>query len=131
MIGVEVVKALRLQADKLVVGALLGAEALGVYFFAFNAGLGLANSFAAAFSIVLLPAPLPAPPIGMARCAGLCCLAGFHRPGGCSAGLRRALLRAARVRTGLGGGDRHRLDPMHGCDTRPRLGGGGAVASGA
>lgn len=55
VLGVEVVKALRLQADKLIVGALLGAEALGLYFMAFNAGLGLANSFAQAFSVALFP----------------------------------------------------------------------------
>lgn len=55
IIGVEVLKAVRLQADKLVIGALLGAEALGVWFFAVNAGFGLATSLATAFSIVLFP----------------------------------------------------------------------------
>lgn len=55
VLGVEVVKALRLQADKLVIGALLGAETLGLYFLAFNAGLGLASSFSIAFSTVLFP----------------------------------------------------------------------------
>lgn len=55
VLGVEVVKALRLQADKLVIGALAGAEVLGAYFLAFNAGLGLANSFSVAFSTVLFP----------------------------------------------------------------------------
>ncbi len=55
VLGVELFKALRLQADKLVVGMLLGAELLGQYFMAFNAGLGLASSFAAAFSTVLYP----------------------------------------------------------------------------
>ena len=55
ILGVEIVKALRFQADKLIIGALLGAEALGLYFFAFNAGLGLATSFSQAFSIVLFP----------------------------------------------------------------------------
>ncbi|MDW4498535.1 oligosaccharide flippase family protein [Sulfitobacter sp. D35] len=55
ILGVEIVKAMRQQADKLVVGALMGAEALGVYFLAFNAGLGLANSFAQAFSVALFP----------------------------------------------------------------------------
>lgn len=55
VLGVELVKALRLQADKLVVGALMGAEALGLYFMAFNAGLSLSNSFAQAFSTVLFP----------------------------------------------------------------------------
>lgn len=55
VIGIELVKALRLHADKLVIGGLLGAEALGLYFFAFNAGLGLATSVSQAFSVVLLP----------------------------------------------------------------------------
>lgn len=61
VLGVEVVKALRLQADKLVVGALMGAEALGLYFMAFNAGLGLATSFVQAFSVVLFPHLVTAP----------------------------------------------------------------------
>ncbi len=55
VIGIEVVKALRLHADKLVIGGLLGPEALGLYFFASGAGLGLATSVSQAFSIVLLP----------------------------------------------------------------------------
>ncbi|MEC7762638.1 MAG: oligosaccharide flippase family protein [Pseudomonadota bacterium] len=55
VLGVELVKALRLHADKLLVGALLGPEALGLYFMAFNAGLGLANSFSFAFASVLFP----------------------------------------------------------------------------
>lgn len=55
VLGVEIVKAMRLQADKLVVGLLLGAEALGLYFMAFNAGLSLATSFSVAFSTVVFP----------------------------------------------------------------------------
>ncbi|WP_428926212.1 oligosaccharide flippase family protein [Marinibacterium sp. SX1] len=55
VLGVEIVRALRLQADKLVIGALLGAEALGLYFMAFNAGLGLATSFSQAVSVALFP----------------------------------------------------------------------------
>jgi len=55
VLGVELVKALRLQADKLIIGTMLGAEALGLYFMAFNAGLGLATSFSTAFSTVLFP----------------------------------------------------------------------------
>ncbi|OUS34476.1 polysaccharide biosynthesis protein [Rhodobacterales bacterium 56_14_T64] len=53
--GIELVKALRLHADKIVVGALLGPKALGIYFLAFNAGLSLATSFCAALTIVLFP----------------------------------------------------------------------------
>ncbi|MEM7267639.1 MAG: oligosaccharide flippase family protein [Pseudomonadota bacterium] len=55
ILGVEFLRAMRLQADKLIIGALLGAETLGIYFFAFNAGLGVATSFTVAFSIVLFP----------------------------------------------------------------------------
>lgn len=55
VLGVEVVKAMRLQADKLVVGLTLGAETLGLYFIAFNAGLSLSNAFTTAFSTVLFP----------------------------------------------------------------------------
>ncbi|WP_172293329.1 oligosaccharide flippase family protein [Pseudoruegeria sp. HB172150] len=55
VLGVEVVKALRLQADKLVIGLLLGAETLGLYFMAFNAGLGLATSFSQALATALFP----------------------------------------------------------------------------
>ena len=55
VLGVEVVKALRLQADKIVVGLLMGAETLGLYFMAFNAGLSLSTSFTVAFSTVLFP----------------------------------------------------------------------------
>ncbi len=53
--GVELVKALRLHADKMVVGLLLGPEILGLYFMAFNAGLSLATSLCAALNIVLFP----------------------------------------------------------------------------
>jgi PST family polysaccharide transporter len=55
VLGVEIVKALRLQADKIIVGAMMGAEALGLYFMAFNAGLSLSNAFSTAFSTVLFP----------------------------------------------------------------------------
>jgi PST family polysaccharide transporter len=55
VVGVEVVKAMRLQADKLVVGMTLGADMLGLYFMAFNAGLSLSNAFSTAFSTVLFP----------------------------------------------------------------------------
>ncbi|ETX28223.1 oligosaccharide flippase family protein [Roseivivax isoporae] len=55
ILGVEVLRALRMQADKLVVGAMLGAEALGLWFLAFNAGLSLATSFSVAFATVLFP----------------------------------------------------------------------------
>lgn len=55
VLATEVVKTLRLQADKLLIGLLLGAEALGIYFFAFNAGLGIATSLSVAFARVIYP----------------------------------------------------------------------------
>lgn len=55
VLGVELVKALRMQADKLIVGLLMGSKALGLYFMAFNAGLGLSNAFTVAFATVLFP----------------------------------------------------------------------------
>ncbi len=55
VLGTELVVAARQQLDKLVIGALLGTEALGYYYFAFNAGVGITNSFIAALSIVLFP----------------------------------------------------------------------------
>ncbi|MDB2407390.1 oligosaccharide flippase family protein [Jannaschia sp.] len=55
VIGVELVRALRMQADKLVVGALMGAQALGLYFMAWSAGLGMASALTAAVSMALFP----------------------------------------------------------------------------
>jgi PST family polysaccharide transporter len=55
VLGIEVVKVLRLQGDKIVVGMTLGPQVLGLYFMAFNAGLSLSNAFATAFSTVLFP----------------------------------------------------------------------------
>lgn len=50
VLGTETVKALRMHSDKLVVGALLGAEGLGLYFMAFNAGLNIATAYASALA---------------------------------------------------------------------------------
>ncbi|MEP0391687.1 MAG: oligosaccharide flippase family protein [Erythrobacter sp.] len=51
----ELLVATRIHGDKLLIGWLLGTEALGLYFFAFNAGLGITQSFVAACSLVLFP----------------------------------------------------------------------------
>ena len=51
----EILGAARLHADKLIVGAFLGTEALGLYYFAFNAGLGITQSLVAACNLVLFP----------------------------------------------------------------------------
>ena len=55
ILGTEMLGAARLHADKLVVGAMLGTEALGIYYFAFNAGLGITQSFVAACNLVVFP----------------------------------------------------------------------------
>ena len=55
VLGVELVKALRLQADKMIIGLTMGTDALGLYFMAFKAGLSLSNAFTVAFSTVLFP----------------------------------------------------------------------------
>lgn len=55
ILGTEIATAARGQLDKLIVGALLGTQALGGWFFAFGAGLGITNSVVGALSIVLLP----------------------------------------------------------------------------
>jgi PST family polysaccharide transporter len=52
VVGVEIMTTLQANIDNLLVGYYLGVEALGIYYFAFNAGLGitlgLVNSFGAA-----------------------------------------------------------------------------------
>ena len=55
VLATELLAALRLNADKLIVGALFGTEILGLYYFAFNAGLGLTQSFVAACNMVVFP----------------------------------------------------------------------------
>jgi O-antigen/teichoic acid export membrane protein len=54
-LGSELLAALRVNADKILVGALLGVETLGVYTFAFNAGLGITLTLTAALSASLFP----------------------------------------------------------------------------
>lgn len=55
VLGSEVTSALSIHADKFIIGALLGLKAVGIYFFAFNAGLGITRAFVAATSLGLLP----------------------------------------------------------------------------
>lgn len=62
----EALATLRTQGDNLIVGATLGSAALGTYFFAFNAGLGIASSLVSAFTQVVFPM-LAAQPSGPAR----------------------------------------------------------------
>ncbi|WP_110675754.1 oligosaccharide flippase family protein [Salinicola sp. RZ23] len=51
----EMVNVARTQLDKLIVGAVFGVKALGIYYFAFNAGLGITTSFVMALGQILFP----------------------------------------------------------------------------
>jgi PST family polysaccharide transporter len=55
LLGVEILNKLRLYIDYLIVGKFLGVEAMGMYFFAFNAGSGITTSVVTAFTSALLP----------------------------------------------------------------------------
>jgi lipopolysaccharide exporter len=55
VVAADLAGAARLHADKLVLGVLLGTEALGIYVFAFNAGLGITLAVTAAFSLIAFP----------------------------------------------------------------------------
>ena len=62
----ELLVATRGQLDKIIVSATLGVTALGTYYFAFNAGIGIVSSLITAFGTVLFPG-LCAVPMGRAR----------------------------------------------------------------
>lgn len=47
--------ALRTQGDNLIIAAVLGTSALGTYYFAFNAGVGIVSSLVTAFGSVAFP----------------------------------------------------------------------------
>lgn len=53
--GTEVLTVLRHGIDYILIGFFLGIEALGIYFFAFNAGLGITRSVLTAMNGALLP----------------------------------------------------------------------------
>ncbi|MGH2341551.1 oligosaccharide flippase family protein [Segnochrobactraceae bacterium EtOH-i3] len=55
VLGVEFLTTLQANVDNLLVGAFLGAEALGLYFFAFNAGLGITLGLVNAFGMAVFP----------------------------------------------------------------------------
>jgi PST family polysaccharide transporter len=55
VLGSELLAAARLNADRLIVGAALGVEALGLYWFSVNAGLGLGVALAAALASSAYP----------------------------------------------------------------------------
>jgi O-antigen/teichoic acid export membrane protein len=54
-IGVELLEKFRSNLDYLLIGRFIGVEALGIYYFAFNAGLGISLSIVSMFSTTLLP----------------------------------------------------------------------------
>jgi len=51
----EALFAVRTQCDNLIVAAMLGTSALGTYFFAYNAGIGIVSSLVTAFGTVAFP----------------------------------------------------------------------------
>jgi O-antigen/teichoic acid export membrane protein len=55
VIGSELLVAARFNLDKVLVGAILGIEALGIYYFVFNAGIGFALSLTGALSASIYP----------------------------------------------------------------------------
>ena len=55
VLAVELLRTARLSWDRLFVGAMLGIETLGLYFFAVNAGSGMAMSLIKAFNTAIMP----------------------------------------------------------------------------
>ncbi|MBD2105158.1 lipopolysaccharide biosynthesis protein [Leptolyngbya sp. FACHB-261] len=55
ILGIELLTTLRNNVDYLLVGRFLGVQALGIYYFAFNAGLGISLSVITACSSALFP----------------------------------------------------------------------------
>lgn len=55
VLGSELMCACRDQLDKFIVSITLGVEALGIYYFAFNAGLGVSTALNRAFSNAVYP----------------------------------------------------------------------------
>ena len=55
VLGSELLAACRDQLDKVLVSSVLGVAALGIYYFAFNAGLGVSSALNRAFSNAIYP----------------------------------------------------------------------------
>jgi O-antigen/teichoic acid export membrane protein len=55
VLGVEILNKLRANLDYLIIGRFLGINALGIYYFAFNAGLGISLNIINALSWSLFP----------------------------------------------------------------------------
>ncbi len=55
VLGVEILTTAQANVDNLIVGYCLGIEALGVYYFAFNAGLGITLGLVNSFGVAVYP----------------------------------------------------------------------------
>lgn len=55
ILGVELLTKLRSNLDYLIIGRFLSVEALGLYYFAFNAGIGISSNVIKAFANALYP----------------------------------------------------------------------------
>ncbi len=55
VVGVELLTTVQANIDNLIVGSVLGVEALGLYYFAFNAGLGITLGLVNAFGTAVFP----------------------------------------------------------------------------
>lgn len=55
LLGIELLNKLRMNLDYLIIGRFLGIEALGVYYFAFNAGYGITMNVINTFMSALFP----------------------------------------------------------------------------
>ncbi len=55
LLGIDLLGRVRMYLDYLLVGSFLGIEALGMYFFAFNAGLGISQSVIHSVTVALFP----------------------------------------------------------------------------
>ncbi len=55
VVGVELLTTVQANVDNLIVGSVLGVEALGLYYFAFNAGLGITLGLVNAFGTAVYP----------------------------------------------------------------------------
>ena len=55
ILGVDLLNKLRANADYLLVGRFLGVDALGLYYFAFNAGLGISLNIMGVFWVAMFP----------------------------------------------------------------------------
>lgn len=66
VLATEMLTATRNQLDKIIISATLGVTALGTWYFAFNAGIGIVSSLITAFGTVMFPG-LCSVPTGRAR----------------------------------------------------------------